>query len=78
MNTAMFMQLHHSIKSKGKIPFVPNKEDVEAFYSEEIVTDKEGNVTEYKWRSFQLAFILLNLDGIFKNEDDKNWEKRNG
>lgn len=68
MNTAMFMQLHHSIKSKGKIPFVPNNEDVEAFYSKEIATDKEGNVTEYKWRSFQLAFILLNIDAFVKPE----------
>jgi hypothetical protein len=86
MNTAMFMQLHHSIKSKGKIPFVPNNEDVEAFYSEEIVTDKEGNVTEYKWRSFQLAFILLNVDAFVKPEKEDNtvedvfgsgWPERN-
>lgn len=86
MNTAMFMQLHHSIKSKGKIPFVPNNEDVEAFYSEEIVTDKEGNITEYKWRSFQLAFILLNVDAFVKPEKGDNtvedvfgsgWPERN-
>ncbi|MCG1037713.1 helicase-related protein [Polaribacter sargassicola] len=86
MNTAMFMQLHHSIKSKGKIPFVPNNEDVEAFYSEEIVTDKEGNVTEYKWRSFQLAFILLNVDAFVKPKEgdntvkdlfDSGWPERN-
>jgi hypothetical protein len=29
------------------------------------------------WRAFQLAFILLNLDGIFKPEDDAEWDKRN-
>ena len=29
------------------------------------------------WRPFQLAFILLNLDGIFKSQSDVSWAKRN-
>ena len=75
MNTAMFMQLHHSIECNKKKPFTPIKENNEDFYSNEKIYDKDGKETEYKWRSFQLAFILLNIDAFVKpNEEDHTVE----
>ena len=80
MNTAMFMQLHHSINKKSTSPFVPDNEDNEDYYKSVELKD------EYKWRSFQLAFILLNVDAFVKpDEDDKTvkdifgtgWPERN-
>ena len=86
MNTAMFMQLHHSIESKKNKPFVPNQENSEEYYSNEKIYDKDGKETEYKWRSFQLAFILLNVDAFVKPDENDNtvedvfgtgWPERN-
>lgn len=86
MNTAMFMQLHHSIESKKNKPFVPNKSNSEEYYSNEKIYDKKGKETEYKWRSFQLAFILLNVDAFVKPDENDNtvedvfgtgWPERN-
>lgn len=82
MNTAMYMQLHHGINTKSVIkqgtdPFIP-AENSHGFY-------REINA-DYKWRSFQLAFILLNIDGFTRpgtNDqvmDDvfgTNWPERN-
>lgn len=77
MNTAMFMQLHHSIEKKNNSPFVGGDED---YYK--TVALKE----EYKWRSFQLAFILLNTDAFVKPDKNDNtvddvfeigWPERN-
>ncbi len=59
MNTAMFMQLHHSINSKGNKSFIPDSNS-EEFYSQVTISN------DYKWRSFQLAFILLNVDAFVK------------
>jgi hypothetical protein len=80
MNTAMFMQLHHSIKTdKGKKLFIPENNTQEYYKNTPLEND-------YKWRSFQLAFILLNVDAFVKpNEDDKTvkdvfetgWPERN-
>lgn len=80
MNTAMFMQLHHSIKTnKGKRLFVPECNDEEYYINIEIEND-------YKWRSFQLAFIILNVDAFVKPEQGDNtiedlfgsgWPERN-
>lgn len=82
MNAAMFMQLWHSVKAK--------QDDVNSYINDEsftyfnfnfykiIADDKLFSKTESAgWRAFQLAFILLNLDGIFKSDDDTNWDKRN-
>ncbi|MDC0178031.1 helicase C-terminal domain-containing protein [Polaribacter sp.] len=86
MNTAMFMQLHHSIETKKNKPFVPNKSNSEEYYSNEKIYDKDGKETEYKWRSFQLAFILLNVDAFVKPDENDNtvedvfgtgWPERN-
>ena len=82
MNAAMFMQLWHSVKAK--------QDDVNSYINDEsftyfnfdfykiIADDKLFSKTESAgWRAFQLAFILLNLDGIFKSDEDTNWDKRN-
>jgi hypothetical protein len=66
MNTAMFMQLHHSILKKNKDEILKTKL-TEEYYK---------NVrADYKWRSFQIAFILLNIDAFVKPDiDDKTVE----
>jgi hypothetical protein len=82
MNTAMYMQLWHSINGKnGKIKTAISSGDIvgftESYYK---ATDDRfiGSMEEpVAWRAFQLAFIILNLDGIFKEEDDTKWKKRN-
>lgn len=84
MNTAMFMQLHHGSlikesKKGDKRPFVPSQ--CNADFYEHIVLEKE-----YAWRSFQLAFILLNIDAFIRpNKSDRTvadifetgWPERN-
>jgi hypothetical protein len=84
MNTAMFMQLHHGsmIKAAKKgdhQPFIPSENSVD-FYRQ--ITLRE----EYKWRSFQLAFILLNVDAFVQPAADDHtvtdvfgmgWPERN-
>ena len=82
MNAAMFMQLWHSVKVKqDKVNSFINDEAFENFnfsFYKDIADDKLFSNTESAgWRAFQLAFILLNLDGIFKPDDDENWVKRN-
>lgn len=69
MNTAMFMQLHHSIKTnRGKKVFVPESNDEE--YYRNVSLEKP-----YLWRSFQLAFILLNIDAFVRpDENDRTVE----
>lgn len=65
MNSAMLMQMWHNKDNYGQVqlPIMPD------FYS--------NKGTKYKWRPFQLAFILLNLDGIIQRSDDPQWDKRN-
>lgn len=82
MNAAMFMQLWHSVKVKQDAvnSFMKNEEFEHFNFSfyKEIADDKLFSKTESAgWRAFQLAFILLNLDGIFKANEDENWDKRN-
>jgi len=82
MNAAMFMQLWHSVKVKqDAVNSFINDEAFEYFnfsFYKEKADDKLFSKTESAgWRAFQLAFILLNLDGIFKPEDDAEWDKRN-
>ncbi|MCA6469027.1 MAG: helicase [Chitinophagaceae bacterium] len=82
MNAAMFMQLWHSVKAKdGKLIPLMNQDNFTWFNSEfyEKADDKlfPPYTQSAGWRAFQLAFILLNLDGIFKPNDDENWDKRN-
>jgi hypothetical protein len=77
MNTAMFMQLHHSIKINEVKLFVPDSISEDYYKNIEI---------DYKWRSFQLAFILLNIDAFVRpNANDptvdnvfgNGWPERN-
>jgi hypothetical protein len=82
MNAAMFMQLWHSVMAKdGKVILLMNQDDFANFNSEFYIKADDKLFPPYTesagWRAFQLAFILLNLDGIFKPDDDTYWEKRN-
>jgi hypothetical protein len=82
MNAVMFMQLWHSIKTKkNEIPGFLEDTSFSTFdldfykykASDKLFSDSDSA----SWRAFQLAFILLNLDGIFRKKDDSTWEKRN-
>jgi hypothetical protein len=82
MNSAMFMQLWHSQKVKDdKVKGFMDSKSVTVFnfdFYKDKADDKLFSTTESAgWRAFQLAFILLNLDGIFKLDDDDKWVKRN-
>lgn len=69
MNSAMFMQLWHG---KNRCP----KDEciTEDFY---INADDNIKGKPMSWRPFQIAFILLNLDGILQRPDDPQWKARN-
>lgn len=69
MNTAMFIQLWHSKRST-------NEETTFEFYKEKADDHLFGDFPA-AWRPFQLAFILLNIDGIIQRPDDPNWKYRN-
>ncbi len=82
MNAAMFMQLWHSVKAKeGKVIPLMKQDDFTYFNSEFYTKAEDELFHPYThsagWRAFQLAFILLNLDGVFKSAEDLNWDKRN-
>lgn len=82
MNAAMFMQLWHSVKAKDSqvIPLM-NQDDFTHFNFEFYKQSDDKLFQPYTesagWRAFQLAFILLNLDGIFRPDEDISWDKRN-
>lgn len=75
MNTAMFMQLWHANKKSTldtrRLPVFD--EDFYRNANDDIFHEGE----HASWRPFQLAFILLNLDGIVRHPDDEGWKKRN-
>ena len=77
MNSAMFMQLIHINKGgRTGVDIKNNIKGADEFYIN--ANDTIFSSTESAgWRAFQLAFIILNLDGIFKHDDDESWEKRN-
>lgn len=82
MNSAMFMQLWHSIKTKNnQVSAICEQESFTTFdfnFYRQYTDDKLfSDKSSASWRAFQLAFILLNLDGIFKAENDLLWEYRN-
>lgn len=93
MNTAMFLQIHHSLnikhaKKKSSTHYiVAEGKDEEAYkvLHDTIPGDPKAHIA---WRPFQLAFILLNIDAFVRPEandeviyDDMfgyGWHERNG
>lgn len=76
MNTAMFIQMWHSQKANRDYLREELEDTSELFYSEQ--SDDIFNIGQpAAWRPFQLAFILLNLDGIIQRKDDTDWKARN-
>lgn len=79
MNTAMFMQLWHS-RPENQNKFSSDnrgKRGVSIDYYKSLPSEVAKGKGPAAWRSFQLAFILLNIDGIINNPLDDNWDKRN-
>lgn len=81
MNSAMFMQIWHSVRVKGdSVKNEIEKSSFRAFdqefyqFADDRLFSKDSGAA---WRPFQLAFILLNLDGIFRISEDLPWDKRN-
>lgn len=75
MNTAMFMQLWHS-KNQKQVYEDASKMDI-SYYCHNANDMSIFKGTHAAWRPFQLAFILLNLDGIYQSSNDPKWDKRN-
>lgn len=69
MNSAMFIQLWHTKRTTDKQTTI----DFYKYDADDFLFGK----FHATWRPFQLAFILLNLDGIFQRSDDPQWTKRN-
>lgn len=76
MNAAMFMQLWHS-KGNNQEQVRNDQQELSFEYYKKRALDTtifKGQIAA--WRPFQLAFILLNLDGVFQSKNDPKWEKR--
>ena len=77
MNAAMFMQLWHNAPNNKK-QVLEGKTKLDFDYYK----NKADDTTIFPgvhaaWRPFQLAFILLNLDGIFRRDEMQPWNERN-
>lgn len=74
MNTAMFMQLLHNKMRNAFSQHTP-------LFTEEFYKNASDDIFQKNvpaaWRPFQLAFILLNLDGVIRHPADEKWTKRN-
>lgn len=76
MNAAMFMQLWHN-KEANQMMIHDQYVSLDADFYARAEDDLFVSGKPAAWRPFQLAFILLNLDGIIKNPNDNNWKYRN-
>lgn len=77
MNSAMFMQLWHNSPDNQKSLEGQRLRKVAPDFYEAASDEIFGEGQHAAWRPFQLAFILLNLDGIFNNPSDSGWSRRN-
>lgn len=76
MNAAMFMQLwHKTADNKALVREGSPKLTCDYYKGADDTTIFKG--THAAWRPFQLAFILLNLDGIFQRDANTLWKERN-
>ena len=76
MNSSMFMQLWHNKKENQRL-VLENDPDINPEFYKEASDNIFAEGVHAAWRPFQLAFILLNLDGIIRHPNDLNWDKRN-
>ena len=77
MNAAMFMQLWHNTDKNKEIVRTQNPSLTFDFYRDEADDTSIFKGVHAAWRPFQLAFILLNLDGIFQRDPNSEWKERN-
>ena len=80
MNTSMFIQMWHGkYAEKDVVKQLMNEDEFSGFNAEFYKVKCQDDIfktgVSAGWRAFQLAFILLNLDGIF--DDNATNEKRN-
>lgn len=76
MNAAMFMQLWHNVK-ENQCMIRENTSTINSDFYRDANDEIFEKNQHASWRPFQLAFILLNLDGIIQNPNDNGWKKRN-
>jgi len=81
MNGVMFMQMWHSQNAKGdRTKNIISNSSFSSFNNDFYKTAKDDFFVQgvpASWRAFQLAFIILNLDGIFQLENEVAWKSRN-
>ena len=77
MNAAMFMQLWHNTKDNKNKVITDKVKPTFDYYKQEADDTTIFKGVNAAWRPFQLAFILLNLDGVFQRHIDMPWKERN-
>ena len=77
MNAAMFMQLWHNTDANKELVRTQHPKLTFDFYRNHADDTSIFNGVHAAWRPFQLAFILLNLDGIFQRDPNSDWKERN-
>lgn len=77
MNAAIFMQLWHNAPNNKKQVLEDKAKLVFDYYKNKADDTSIFPGVHAAWRPFQLAFILLNLDGIFRRDENQPWNERN-